>query len=129
MDNLGLTNSTTQTVKTEDTTDPMVDIVTPERAVYISGEKKFGRLLGIAIIIGNITIEVNASDEGSGIAKVEFYGGLLGTKLLGNDTEAPYTFEWTRDRIRFFHIQTLKVVAYDNEGNSDYDRMIVRKLL
>jgi PKD repeat protein len=129
MDNLGLTNSTTQTVKTEDTTDPMVDIVTPERAVYINGEKKFGRLLGMAIIIGDITIEANASDEGSGIAKVEFYGGLLGTKLLGNETEAPYTFEWTRDRIRFFHIQMLKVVAYDNEGNTAMDRMIVRKFL
>jgi len=128
-DNLGLTNSTTKTVKTQDTTDPTVEIVTPERAVYINGEKKFGRLLGMAIIIGDITIEVNASDEGSGIEKVEFYGGLLGTKLLGNDTEAPYTFEWTQDRIRFCHIQTLKVVAYDNEGNSDYDRMIVRKLL
>jgi len=129
MDNLGLTNSTTQTVKTEDTTDPMVEIVTPERAVYINGEKKFGRLLGMAIIIGDIMIEVNASDEGSGIAKVEFYGGLLGTKLLGNDTEAPYAFEWTRDRIRFFHIQMLKVVAYDNEGNVKDRGMIVRKFL
>ncbi len=128
-DNLGLTNSTTKTVKTKDTTDPTVEIVTPKRAVYINGEEKFGRLLGMAIIIGDITIEVNASDEGSGIAKVEFYGGLLGTKLLGNDTEAPYTFEWTRGRIRFFHIQTLKVVAYDNDGNPAMDKMIVRKIL
>ncbi|MBN2065965.1 MAG: PKD domain-containing protein [Candidatus Thermoplasmatota archaeon] len=128
-DNLGLTNSTTQIIKTQDTTDPAVEIVTPQRALYINGEKKFGRFLGMAIIIGDITIEVNASDEGSGIAKVEFYGGLLGTKLLGNDTEAPYAFEWTRDRIRFFHIQILKVVAYDTEGNTAMDRMIVRKLL
>lgn len=128
-DNLGLTNSTTQTIKTQDETNPTVEIITPEKALYINGEKKFGRLLGMTIIIGDITIEVNASDEGSGIAKVEFYGGLLGTKLLGNDTEAPYTFEWTRDRIRFFHIQTLKVVVTDNEGNTAMDRMIVRKLL
>jgi len=72
---------------------------------------------------------VNASDSGSDIEKVEFYIGLLGTKLLGNDTEPPYTFNWTRDRIRLIHIHLLTIKAYDKAGNVAVKRMIVRKLL
>ena len=40
----------------------------------------------------NITINANASDSDGTVAKVEFYNG---TTLLGTDTTAPYSFNWT----------------------------------
>ena len=81
----------------------------------------------MAIIIGSITVEVNATDSGSGIAKVEFY---VNGKLKGNDTTAPYTYNLTKDKLlRFVHMQIIKVVAYDNAGNSAVAKMIVKKYL
>ena len=112
----------------EDKVNPTVNILKPMRALYI--KNKFIRKLffRMALIIGGITIEVNATDiNGSGIAKVEFY---VNGKLKGNDATAPYTYDFTKDRIfRFVHIQSIKVVAYDKAGNSATDRMVVRKLL
>ena len=78
------------------------------------------------LIIGRFTIEANATDEDSGIEKVEFY--ICG-KLKGNDTTYPYTYNWTRDRIRLFHIFKIKVIAYDNEGETAEDSIIVRRFL
>lgn len=123
------TATVSKEVTTNDTTKPTIEIVKPKRALYIRNKKIRPLLFRMALIIGDITIEVNASDEGSGIEKVEFYAGLLGTKYLGNDTTEPYSFNWTRDRIRFFHIQILTVKAYDKAGNVAVKRMIVRKLL
>jgi chitinase len=79
------------------------------------------------IIIGDIAIEVDAKDNnGSGIARVEFY---INGKLKLNDTSAPYDYTWKRDRLRLIHMQIIKVVAYDNAGNSAEAKMIVRKIL
>ena len=113
----------------EDTTPPKVEITHPVRAVYIRDRKIIPRLLRLTLLIGAITIEVNATDNESGIDRVEFYGGILGTKYLGNATTEPYNFTWKRDRIRFIHIQKLKVIAYDNEGNNATDKIWVRKIL
>jgi len=108
---------------------PRICIVKPMRAVYFRDSKLFNRLIGIPTIIGDITIEVKASDAQTGIEKVEFYGGLCGKEYLGNDTTAPYNFTWKKDRIRLIYIQTLKVVAYDKAGNVACKRMLVRKIL
>jgi len=128
-DNDGKDDTVSKEVTTNDTTKPTIEIVKPKRALYIRNKKIRPLLFRMALIIGGITIEVNASDEGSGVEKVEFYAGLLGTKYLGNDTTGPYSFNWTRDRIRFFHIQILTVKAYDKAGNVAVKRTIVRKLL
>ena len=128
-DDDGKNDTVSKEVTTDDTTKPTIEIVKPERALYIRNQKIRSLLFRMAFIIGDITIEVNASDEGSGMEKVEFYAGLLGTKYLGNDTTEPYSFDWTRDRIRFIHIQILTVKAYDKAGNVAVKRMIVRKLL
>jgi len=108
---------------------PDVKIDKPERALYFQDSKVFNRLLGLTTIIGDVTIEVTATDAETGIEKVEFYGGLFGDILLGTDTEAPYNFTWQRDRIRFCHIQKLRVVAYDLAGNTAYCNRLVRKIL
>jgi len=113
----------------EDTTPPKVKIEKPVRAVYLRNNTIFPRLIRLTLIIGSITIEVNATDNETGIEKVEFYGGVLGTKKIGNDTTEPYNYTWRRDRLRFIHIQILKVVAYDYAGNNATDWIIVRKIL
>jgi len=114
------------TTKKKENIAPKVEIIKPERAVYINNVKKLPRLFRIALIIGDITIIANATDEDSGIEKVEFY---INGKLKGNDTTEPYTYNWTRDRLRLVHIFCIKVVAYDNDGATAEDCMIVRKFL
>jgi len=126
-DNKGNYSTISKNVKINDTTKPTIQIVKPERAVYINNEKKRQRFFGMAFIIGNITIEVNASDvNGSGIDKVEFY---INGILKGNDTVAPYNYTWMKDRLRFIHLFVIKVVAYDKAGNTAVKRMVVRKFL
>ena len=116
----------TFTTKKFDNIAPKVSIARPERGLYIFDKKILPRFIRPALIIGKITIETNATDEDSGIEKVEFY---INGKLKGNDTSEPFTFVWKRDRIRLFHIFVIKVIAYDNEGATDIDKMLVRKFL
>ena len=105
---------------------PTVSITKPEKAFYIFNQKIFPRIIRLALIIGKITITANATDDDSGIEKVEFY---INNKLKANDTTEPYTYDWTRDRLRLFHFFTIKVIAYDNDGETAQDTMLVRKLL
>jgi hypothetical protein len=108
---------------------PEVEICTPVRGLYINNKMIRPYLIRMALIIGDITIEVNATDKGSGIDRVEFYIGLLGNEFLGNDTTAPYNFTWERDRFRFFHMHILTIKAYDNAGNQEVKRRLVRRFL
>jgi hypothetical protein len=62
---------------------------------------------------GTVTLSANASDA-SGVAWVEFYDG--GT-LLGIDTSAPYSFDWS-SRTAANGPHTLTSRAYDNTGRS-----------
>ena len=126
-DNDGRKDTIYKHITTNDTTKPTIQIIKPERAFYIGNHKIRRLFLRMALIIGDITVEVNATDSGSGIAKVEFY---VNGKLKGNDTTAPYTYNLTKDRILgFVHMQIIKVVAYDKAGNSATDRMVVKKYL
>ena len=113
----------------QDTTPPIVKIEKPARAVYLLNKSIIPRLIRLTLIIGRITIVVNATDNESGIDRVEFYGGIFGRKPLGKDTTEPYTCNWKRGRVKLFHIQKLKVVAYNLAGNSSTDSIIVRKIL
>jgi len=123
------TISSDHTLSFNDTTPPKVNILKPVKGVYFRGNKILPRLIRLTLIVGSITIEVNATDNETGIDRVEFYGGLRGTKKLGNDTTEPYSFSWKRGRIKLIHIQKLKVVAYDKAGNKAIDKIIVRKIL
>lgn len=114
------------TTKVLENVTPHVQITKPVRGLYIFNKKILPRLIRPALIIGDITIEATVTNDDSDIEKVEFY--ICG-ELKGNDTSAPYTFEWEKDRIRLFHIFVIKVVAYNYDGASGFDRMIVRKFL
>ena len=75
----------------------------------------------VPIIIGDIEIITNASNDLYGIDRVEFY---INDELKANITDSPYN--WTWDSIAFFK-HTIKVVAFDNAGNSKSDELIVSK--
>lgn len=114
-----------------DTTPPSVEILRPAKALYFRGNYLLPRIIRFTQIIGKITVIVNATDNESGIDRVEFYCGLLGRKYLGNATTEPYNLTWRRDRLlpRVIHMHKLKVVAYDKAGNKASDHMYVRKIL
>ena len=112
----------------EDTTPPTVEITKPVKGLYFRDKYILPRFIRLTQIIGKITVEVEATDNESGINRVEFYYGPLGGKLFATDTIEPYSALWKRDRLRIVHLHILKVVAYDNANNSAQDSMIVRKI-
>lgn len=64
------------------------------------------------LAIGKLTVEVKELEE---IEKVEFY---VDRWLRETDTTPPYSFSWTWRPILLFKIRhTLKIVAYDSDGN------------
>jgi hypothetical protein len=94
-----------------DTTPPTLEITKPKYALYFLN-KEIMQLANGTLIIGKIDVNVNATDDDSGIDCVEFYVNL---QLLGNDTIAPYSWLWSQ---RALFRQTLTVKAFDKEGNS-----------
>jgi len=94
-----------------DTTPPVVKIVKPRNAIYIIN-KEILPINTIPIIIYMLTIEVNATDNESGIDRVEF---VINGLLLGTDTSEPYSYDWRTLRSGK---HTLQVKAYDKAGNS-----------
>jgi len=125
-DSSGLTNTTSKLVPLPDMTNPTIKIDQPLKGLYINGKfvRKF--LIRPALIIGDVIIKVNASDSGSGIKYVELW---IGNELKENKTTGMFDYVWTRDRLRLIHIFKIKVVAYDNEGNSASKSMFVKKYL
>ena len=103
----------------KDDTSPEIKIVKPERGIYINDEKKVNFFF--PVIFNEITVEVDASDEDSGIEKVEFY---IDGELKETDTEAPYSYFWN-DSLKRFH--TIEVTAYDKAGNTADDSIKVYK--
>jgi len=75
------------------------------------------------LIIGPIDITVDASDDLSGMERVEFY---IEGNLKKTDTSAPYVWLW--GHIMFgLNVYGIKVVAYDNAGNHADDTILVWK--
>ena len=110
---------------------PTVKIEEPENALYFFGIKIRNHWFNIRrpLIIGAITIVANASDD-NGVARVEFLiEGLFKDELLFNDTEAPFEYKWKWERPRLLHSHTLKVVAYDEEGQKAVDKLDVVRFI
>ena len=103
-----------------DTTKPTITITKPINALYFRN-KQIIPLPGGTLIIGKIDVNVTATDNDSGIDRVEFYTDL---QLQANDTTAPYSWTWSE---KTFFTYTIRVVAFDKEGNSDFKEMKVWK--
>jgi hypothetical protein len=99
-----------------DNTPPTVDIVRPGPGLYIMDSM---RLLPFSypFIIGQITIEVEASDEGSGVQRVELF---IENKKKANISESPYKWLWDEASLGFFKI---KAIGYDNVGHNTTDEV------
>ena len=103
----------------EDTTPPLVKIVKPGNAFYIFNKEILP--FRMPIIVQSVTIEVNASDNQSGMNRVAFY---IDGILKGNDTSKPYSYDWKELRSGK---HTIKVTAYDNAGNNASAEILVFK--
>lgn len=110
----------------EDEVSPFVRIIKPINSFYFMNHRinRIGNsLFHLPVIVGRITIEVNAFDNESGIKHVEFY---VDGELKYEDTTEPYSYDWIWNKnLSFKHKHTIKVVAYDNWDNSDYDEITV----
>lgn len=104
---------------------PCIHLDKPENAFYISNKMIRKYLFRNALIIGNIKIQATATDNETGINRVEFY---INDYLRENDTTPPYEYIWRKDEIRFFrHHFTIKVVAFDNARNCASEEVSVWK--
>ncbi|KAA0006814.1 MAG: hypothetical protein FE045_01875 [Thermoplasmata archaeon] len=110
----------TKTIKI-DKAKPTVTITKPKMGyLYIEDREIMPTVLGNTIIIGKITIYVDASNHESGISKVEFY---IDNILQESVTQQPYAWQWN-----YLAIGThlIKVIAYDNAGNYASDEIVVK---
>jgi hypothetical protein len=118
-DNAGNREPTDSAIIKIDKTAPIIRIERPRGYLYIFDMKIIPFLFNKTMIIGSITIVVNATDATSRIERVEFF---IDNKSKYNDTEYPYNWSW--DETAFFK-HSIKVVAYDKAGNKSTDEIEV----
>ena len=105
---------------------PVVKILKPDNGLYLFNNKIIPGLIRFVKIIGSITIEADATDIDSGIDRVEFY---INGKLKYTDTTLPFSYDFIRDHFTFFHYYFIKVIAYDTDGKTAVDQILVKKIL
>ena len=92
-----------------------IEIEKPRKGyLYSFDQEIMSTIFGSTMIIGGITVETNVLNESS-IDRVEFY---VDDELKCVDEETPYEWLWDEKAIGRHEI---KVVAYDNEGNTASD--------
>ncbi len=106
-----------------DDTPPSLEITKPKKKWLYRNDQEIIPLFFVTRIIGPLTIEVNAADE-SGIEKVEF---IINGKLEGNDTNAPYNWNWD-PKIFLVGIKKIKVKVYDKAGNDNSVELFIFKM-
>jgi hypothetical protein len=91
-------------------TQTKLEILSPQDGIYVK-DKKIASFF-TPVIIGDITIAVNATNEIYDIERVEF---AIDGVTQGNITAAPYVWRWETPA---FFKHTIQVVAYDTAGNN-----------
>ena len=112
----------TVTVKVaDDHTPPTVSIVKPKRGwLYVNG-KELMKIGFVTVVLGEITVEVEAEDDKTEVEKVEIY---VGNDLVKTDSIKPYSWVWIRPSFGKF---VLKAIAYDSFMQSSTDSLTVWK--
>jgi len=107
---------------------PSLKIKTPKEGYLYIRSIKLPFLLNIikdplTLVLGNIKILASAANynEGEEIDRVEFYVDDI---LRKTDTKPPYSWRW-RLSSHIKHRHTIKVVAYDNVGDTASDEIEV----
>jgi hypothetical protein len=96
-----------------------LEIQQPSNGIYIRNRRLASFF--VPVIIGDIEIIANASNDEHGIDRVEFY---IDDALLQSDETQPYSYLWTEPGF-FKHI--VKVVAFNNNGQSVIRELTVWK--
>ncbi|MFX1342317.1 MAG: Loki-CTERM sorting domain-containing protein, partial [Promethearchaeota archaeon] len=68
-------------------------------------------------VIGTVDIDVSATDEASGMDRVEF---SVDGSMVSSDSSAPYSYAWDSTSVADGSV-TITVTAYDNDGNQATD--------
>jgi len=114
-----LSSGSTMTLTITKTPFPKVQILKPVNALYIANRKIMP--LRVPVILGKITVEVNASSDNSSISRVEFY---IDNALRATVTSQPYAWTWDT---RSFSRHTIKINVYNSFGNSASAELLVWK--
>ncbi len=97
---------------------PDISILSPTDGIYLFGRKLLTS--PYTIIIGNVSIEVKANDELSGVAHVDFY---IDGELKFKDDAPPYSWEWNEQTIG---VKDIQIIAYDKAGNhASLDKSVI----
>lgn len=102
---------------------PFVKIIKPEKNHQYKYNIKIKPLEDKTEIIGPITVKADAESI-EGIEKVEFY---IDDELKKTDKHAPYTWLWIFKPLDDKEEYTIKVVAYDKQGNTNTDFVTVTR--
>jgi hypothetical protein len=109
-----------------DETAPDLHFITPKKGyLYLWGEPRLP-IFFTTIVIGSITVDVFAVDNGSGMSHVEFY--LDGDLQTTDYTRQNNTYSWTWDERGLLFPYLLGAKAYDLAGNSASIQMRVWKI-
>jgi hypothetical protein len=106
-----------QIVDAGDILPPTVSIIKPSKSMVYLNDAKIGSF-PFTIVVGYITVVVEAFDDESGVNRVEFF--VNGLKKGVDDTE-PYTYHFDESPGAY----TITAKAYDNAGNMDSDSISV----
>ncbi|MBE3140967.1 MAG: right-handed parallel beta-helix repeat-containing protein, partial [Thermoplasmata archaeon] len=99
---------------------PSVKIISPEESyIYFRNLKIYPFFT--TLLFGNIKIKTNAANYIYGIERVEFYVDNI---LRRKDTTPPYDWVW-RLSSHLKHRHIIKVIVYDNDGQTATDEMNV----
>ena len=100
----------------------------------ISSEDEIADTIGPTVVISShasgqtvfdiITLTVDTEDDG-GISKVEFF---IDDSLVLTDTESPYQYDWNTTQYESNSEHIIKVISYDNSGNSTISASILLKV-
>ena len=100
----------------------------------ISSEDEIADTIGPTVVISShasgqtvfeiITLTVDTEDDG-GISKVEFF---IDDSLVLTDTESPYQYDWNTTQYESNSEHEIKVISYDNSGNSTISASILLKV-
>jgi Big-like domain-containing protein len=109
------THHTVPTFRIDSGAPPTVAITAPEPGLYLFGNKLLSA--SKVFIIGAFNIEATASDDESGVYRVQFY---LDGDLISEDTEVPFSAYCAQ---KHMGAGTIKVIAEDFSGNSAEDTL------
>ncbi len=111
----------------EDNIKPNIFFEKPENgSLYIFDSMIFSAILKTPFVLGKLNIAINATDNETGISRVEL--SIIGNyqNITENLTQYPYTYEWNKIG---FGLYNITATAYDMNQNSATTNIIVRKFL